>query len=125
MRLSRIAGLPLAAVVLVVSLYADDTVDCSRRSLAKAISNGNGQSTIRFTGICNESVVISTDRLTLIGVGTAVIDGGKHDAVTIAGVHAVSLSNFEVRNGLNGIIGTNGTHVSLSNLKSHDNLLSG
>ena len=69
--------------------------------------------------------MISTDGLTLIGVGTAIIDGGNHDAVTVAGVHAVSLSNLEVRNGLNGIIGTNGEHVSLSNVKSHDNAMSG
>jgi len=123
MRISRTAVLSLAA--LAVSVHAADTIDCGRRSLAKAISTGNGQSTIMFTGICNEPVVISTDGLTLIGVGTAIIDGGKQNAVTIAGVHGVSLENIEVRNGFNGIIGTNGAHVSLKNVRSHDNVLSG
>lgn len=125
MRISSTAILPLAAVALAVSVYGDDTVDCSHRSLAKALSGGNGQTTIRFTGICKESVVISTDGLTLLGIGTAIIESGKQDAVTVAGVHGVSISNVEVRNSQNGIIGTNGAHVSLSDVRSHDNSMSG
>jgi hypothetical protein len=33
----------------------------------------------------------------------------------------VTLSDFEVRNGLNGIVGINGAHLTLSNVSSHDN----
>src|SRR3954452_10149874 len=122
----KIAALPLLAVALASSAYADsDILDCSRRSLAKAVNDGNGPKAIRFTGVCAGPIVISTDGLTLTGVGTAIIDGGKRDAVTIAGVHAVSLSNMEVRNGLNGIVGLNGAHLSLTNVQSHDNALSG
>ena len=125
MRISRSAVLPIAAIALAVSLYGDDVLDCGQRSLAKAVTDNEGHKTIKFTGVCSGPILINTDGLTLIGVGAAIIDGGKQDAVTVAGVHAVSLSNFEVRNGLSGIIGTNGAHVSLTNVKSHDNALFG
>src|SRR5947208_2679761 len=98
--------LPMSAALVAVSAYGQNVVDCAHRSLASAISTGDAQKTIRFTGICSGPILISTDGLSLTGVGTAIIDGGKQDAVTVAGVHAVSLSNIEVRNGLNGIIGT-------------------
>ena len=70
-------------------------------------------------------MVITTDGLTLKGVGTAIIDGGGLNALTIAGVHAVSLSNFEVRNGLSGVVGTNGAHFNITSVNSHNNGLFG
>ena len=70
-------------------------------------------------------VAIKTDGLTLKGVGTAVIDGAGQDAVTIAGTDNVTLSDFEVRNGLNGIVGLSGAHLTLSNVSAHDNLVFG
>ena len=56
-----------------------------------------------FTGVCAGPIVITTDGLTLQGVGTAVIDGGGQDAVVVAGASRVSLGGIEVRNGLNGM----------------------
>ncbi len=125
MQITKMAALSLAVVTLAVSAYADDVIDCSHRSLAKAVNDGKGPKAVKFTGVCAGPIVISTDGLTITGVGTAIIDGGQQDAVTIAGVHAVSLSNLEVRNGLSGIVGLNGAHVSLTNVSSHDNALFG
>jgi hypothetical protein len=60
------------------------------------------------------------DGLTLRGVGIAVIDGGGHDAVTIAGASGVVLTGIEIRNSRNGIVGVNGAHLSLGVLNVHD-----
>jgi hypothetical protein len=65
--------------------------------------------------------VIGTDGLTLRGVGMAVIDGDGQNAVTIAGASRVALAGVEVRNGLNGIVGVNGAHFSLTDVNVHDN----
>ena len=70
--------------------------------------------------------MIRTDGLSLHGVGTAIIDGGAAgDAVTIVGASRVSLANFEVRNGVNGILATNGAHVTLDAVNAHDNFVFG
>jgi len=61
----------------------------------------------------------------LVGIGTAVIDGDGHDALTVSGAHQISLANFEVRNGRDGIIGDNGAHMKLNAVSVHDNLLFG
>ena len=101
-------------------------VDCSKESLGSALANVKDKDlTIQFTGVCAGPVAIKTDGLTLKGVGTAVIDGAGQDAVTIAGTDNVTLSDFEVRNGLNGIVGLSGAHLTLSNVSAHDNLVFG
>src|SRR5262245_41073800 len=100
------------------------TLDCSHRSLAAAVHDAaeDGNLTIRFTGVCAGPIVIQTDGLALEGVGTAVIDGGgSADAVTVSGATRVSLADFAVRNGVNGIVGVNGAHVTLTNITSQDN----
>ena len=96
--------------------YADnDTLDCRRKSLADAVKDVRDRDqTIRFTGVCAGPIVIRTDGLTLKGVGTAIIDGGGGDAVTVNGASRVSLTNIEVRNGVNGIIAVNGAHLTLT-----------
>jgi hypothetical protein len=81
--------------------------------------------TILFTGVCQGPIVIRTDGLTLKGVGTAIIDGGGADAVTISGASGVSLTDIEVRNGLTGILGINGAHITLTGVNAHDNLVFG
>ena len=109
------------------SAFADSPpLDCARKSLADFINTGREKS-IRFTGVCSGPIVMRTDGLTLTGVGTAIIDGGgqSQDAVTVKGVHAVSLANLEIRNGKNGIIGVNGAHISLNNVNVHDNQVFG
>ena len=100
---------------------AKPPLDCSRRSLAEVVARANGGDAITFTGVCAGPIVVRTDSLTLTGVGTAIIDGGGHDAVSVMGAHGVELANFEVRNGLNGIIGVNGAHLTLTGIHVHDN----
>jgi hypothetical protein len=100
-------------------------LDCNKRNLANAVAEANTGDVISFTGVCNGPIVIAVDRLTLNGVGTAVIDGGSRDAVTVAGAHQVSMSGFEVRNGLSGIVGVNGAHITAVGLNVHDNILFG
>ena len=105
---------------------ADPVVDCSRRSLANVLDNVHLRDiVIRFTGVCGP-VVISTDGITLQGVGNAVIDGGgAADAVTIAGASRVALAGVEVRNGINGLVAVNGAHFSLTTVNVHQNAVFG
>uniref|UniRef100_Q01X85 Right handed beta helix domain-containing protein n=1 Tax=Solibacter usitatus (strain Ellin6076) TaxID=234267 RepID=Q01X85_SOLUE len=100
-------------------------LDCARKSLAGAVADANTGDTISFTGVCAGPIVVGTDGLTLTGVGTAVIDGGGHDAVMVAGAHGVALANIEVRNGLDGIIGVNGAHITLTRVNVHDSIVFG
>lgn len=73
------------SVLAGVVVYADPAVvDCSKKSLADAVREADDKNlTITFTGICNGPVVVTTDGLTLKGVGTAIIDGGGADALTL------------------------------------------
>jgi hypothetical protein len=100
-------------------------VDCSKQSLANAVAAAHSGDNVSFTGVCAGPVVIQVNSLTLRGVGTAVIDGGDQDAVTVKGADQVVLAKFEVRNGLDGIIAVNGAHIWATNLHVHDNLVFG
>jgi hypothetical protein len=101
-------------------------LDCGQKSLAAAVADARTQHpVITFTGVCTGPIVVATDGLTLQGVGTAIIDGGGQVALAIDGASRVTLSNFEVRNGLNGIALTNGAHVAMSGLNVHHNLVFG
>ena len=100
-------------------------IDCSKKSLAAEVADAVSGDAIQFTGICLGPIVVSTDGLALTGVGTAIIDGNGQDALTVAGAHGVSLTQFEVLNGVNGIIGVNGAHIALKNVNAHDNFVFG
>lgn len=101
-------------------------LDCTKKSLADAVRRlGPTKRTISFTGVCSGPITINVDGLTLVGVDTAVIDGGGSDAVTIEGASRVSLTTLEVRNGQNGIVVTRGAHVTLSGVSVHDNAATG
>ena len=124
----------LEGCLIVISVLAGVTagyaepavVDCSKKSLADAVRDASDKnSTITFTGICNGPVVVTIDGLTLRGVGTAIIDGAGADALTLAGTSRVSLMDFDVTNGLTGIVVRDGSHVSLTGVNSHDNALAG
>jgi hypothetical protein len=103
----------------------NDVLDCSHRSLADAVENAGANQTIRFTGVCPGPIVIRRSGLTLKGVGTAVIDGAGGDAVTVAGASRTTLDNIEVRNGLSGVVASNGAHLQLTGLNVHDNAFFG
>jgi hypothetical protein len=119
-----IPGLVLASAV---AAYADTTVvDCSKKSLAEAVRDATDKNPIVvFSGVCAGPILITIDGLTLRGVGTAVIDGAGGIALTVAGASRVSLIDFAVTNGLNGIVVRNGAHISLSGVNAHDNSGSG
>ncbi len=106
-----------------MAAFADKPpLDCSKKSLAAAAAKANTGDTITFSGLCAGPIVVRADSLILTGVGTAVIDrGGRNDVLTVAGAHGVSLAGFEVRNGLNGILGINGAHIELTGVNVHDN----
>ena len=110
-----------------IAASAENTpLDCSKKSLADAVLNASDKNqTISFTGVCAGPIVISTDGLILKGVGTAVIDGGGENAVTVAGTSRVSLIDLEVTNGLNGIVARQGAQLSLSGVSSHNNSQTG
>ena len=109
-----------------MAAYANNPLDCSKKSLAEAVSDVSGTNRIiSFTGVCAGPIVIAADGLTLQGVGTAIIDGGGQDAVTTVGAGRVFLVDFEVTNGANGVVARNGAHVSLSGVNSHGNSASG
>src|SRR6185295_14586557 len=103
----------------------NDVLDCSRRSLADAVKNAGANTTIRFTGVCAGPIVIRRNGLTLKGVGTAVVDGGGGDAVTVTGASRAALNGVEIRNGLTGLVASNGAHLKLTGLNVHDNGLFG
>jgi hypothetical protein len=110
----------------VTAAFADQPpLDCTKKSLASAVAWAAPRDVITFTGVCAGPVVVRTDGLTLRGVGWANIDGGGKDALTIAGASGVSLASFEVLNGLNGILGVNGAHITLTGVNVHDNALFG
>ena len=113
----------LAAATMPVA--ADPIVNCEVRSLAAAVEHAQGTNpVIAFTGVCGP-LVIRKDGVTLQGVGEAVIDGGGEDAVTIAGASRVTLTDVDIRNGLNGIVAVNGAHLSLSEVAVHNSVASG
>jgi len=127
MQPSRIVLLSACLLAGAVVTHAEkNIVDCSKDSLADAVSNVKDKNlTIQFTGSCAGPIVIRADGLALEGIGAASIDGGGQDAITVAGAGRVTLANFDVRNGLSGIAGLNGAHLTLTNVSSHDNLVFG
>ena len=118
--------LALCVLAQSVPVVAANPLDCSKESLAAAVAGAREKDVvIPFTGVCAGPIVITTDGLTLQGVDTAVIDGGRQNAVVVAGASRVSLAGVEVRNGLNGIVAVNGAHLSLTGINVHGNALSG
>ena len=127
MRILQGSLIVISALAGSAAVYAEpEVVDCGKKSLADAVREASDKnSTITFTGICSGPVVVTMDGLTLKGVGTAIIDGGGANALTLAGTSRVSLMDFEVTNGLNGIVVRDGSNVTLTGVNSHDNLRAG
>lgn len=100
--------------------WADKNIDCATQPLARAIDKENKPQVITFTGVCQGPVVIQTDSVTLKGVGTAVIDGGGQNALTLDGAQRAVLTGFEVRNGRSGIVAVNGAHATLGGVTSRN-----
>ena len=110
-------------------------VNCNAgESLRKALRHAQPGSTIRVRGTCTERVTITTDRLTLDGRGTAVLDGGGAvnpdraevaGVLTIDGARGVTITGFTIQNGHDGIVGTGGATFALRHTTVQDNALDG
>src|SRR5262244_3044068 len=86
-------------------------VDCRTHSLGEVIAKADPGDTLQVTGTCRERVVVTTDRLTIDGQGTAVIDGGGPSGgelsatVLIDGARGVTLRGLTIRNGPTAVSG--------------------
>ena len=88
-------------------------VKCDKgQTLTEALRKAKPGDTLQVTGTCQERVTITTDRLTLDGGGSAVLDGGGggptelEGVVTIDGAQGVTLMGFTIQNGPGeGILG--------------------
>ena len=89
------------AVGVVGADSAVKKVKCDKgQTLTEALRKAKPGDTLQVTGTCHERVTITTDRLTLDGGGSAVLDGGGggptefEGVVTIDGVQGVTLTGF-------------------------------
>jgi len=91
-------------------------VKCDQeQTLTEALRKAKPGDTLQVTGTCQERVTITTDRLTLDGGGSAVLDGGGggptefEGVVTIDGAQGVTLMGFTIQNSPGeGILGLHG-----------------
>jgi hypothetical protein len=92
-------------------------VECDKgQTLTDALKKAKPGDRLQVTGTCQERVTITTDRLTLDGGGSAVLDGGGggptelfEAVVTLDGVQGVTLMGFTIQNGPSlGILGVGG-----------------
>ena len=139
------AALLILVVVIAVAnpvLAETLTVDCTKgETLAKAVERAKPGDTIQVTGTCKETVTITTDRLTLDGQGSAILDGGsvgKSGAVvlsspmtgflpffegvlTIVGARGVTITGFTIQHGVDGITCKGGATCIVRNTILQDN----
>jgi hypothetical protein len=108
-------------------------VDCSKgETIAHALTKADLGDTIRVVGVCRERVTITTDRLTLDGQGSAILDGGGgtpselSGVVTIDGARGVTVTGFTIQNGPgDGILGLHAATFALKNTTVQDNAFVG
>lgn len=98
-------------------------VDCTTASLREALQEAKPGRTIRFTGVCEETIVIPIDQLTLIGVGDAEItgSGGDKPVLTIAGRRQVVIKNIIVSRGSDGVLVQSSAGILLERVKALGN----
>jgi Right handed beta helix region len=101
-------------------------VNCDHgESLTKALEKAKPGETIQVSGTCLEAVTITTDRITIEGNGSAIIDGRGAEAVTADGVRGVTLTGLTVRQGLHGIVAKGGANLKLTSVTTQNNFVSG
>lgn len=101
-------------------------VNCGQgQGLAQAVATAPPGKTILVQGVCNESITIETDGLTVDGGGTAVVDGGGitpadsefNAVVTVDGARGVTLRGLSVRNGpAEGVLTKNAATVTFESM---------
>lgn len=127
---------PLLAIglffILNTSAYAATvTVDCdSGESLNDAVIAATPGTTISVSGTCRESIKITTNDLTLVGdeSGTRATLSGTtfffpQSLFIIDGAVRVSLSGFNLDNGLFGVFAKNNASVAVTNTDAIDNII--
>ena len=121
--------LPAMTALLLASTPAladNRQVHCDHgKSLAKVLEKAKPGETIHVSGTCQEAVTIKTDRITIDGDGSAIIDGGRAEAVTADGVRGVTLTGLTIRGGLNGVVVKGGAHLQLTGVTTQNHLVSG
>lgn len=102
-------------------------VDCDKgKSLMHTLERAKPGDIIHVSGLCQETVTIIEDGLTLEGHGSAIIDGGGDaNTVTVNGAQQVTMTGFEVRNGRLGILGKGGASFALHEMVVRDNASTG
>ena len=111
---------------------ADDKiiqVNCDHgKTLKQALHKADPGDTIRVTGTCHERVTITTDRITLDGGGSAVLDGSGggptvfDGVVTIDGARGVTIKGFTIQNSPSwGILGGGGAAFAVKDTTMQDN----
>ena len=105
---------------------AKRTVRCDRgHKLGRALRRVKPGTTIRVRGNCQESVVVATDDLHIIGIGGATIDGGSAPSeavLLIDGARGFIVEGLAVRNGADqGILVTHQAQGILRNVASTAN----
>lgn len=127
-----LALLLVLLLIIPLSSYAHDVrVDCDAGdSLAAAIEIAEENTTILVHGVCNETIVITKDGITLDGLGhdgtgSATISGSRiftaTDVVLVDGVQRVVLKGIIIQDGIFGLALQRGAAVSLQNVtvKNH------
>jgi hypothetical protein len=75
-------------------------VNCNGgQTINNALQKANPGDTIQVQGTCNEAVSLISpnhDRLKIDGLGTAIIDGGGLNAITIDGAQGVIIDGFTI-----------------------------
>lgn len=109
-------------------------VDCNKgQRIGQALTKADPGDTIRVTGTCREQVTITTDRLTLDGQGTAILDGGGGASgddlsglLTIDGAREVVVTGFTIQNGPgNGILALHAATFAVKTTTVQDNAFAG
>ena len=108
-------------------------VDCDAgQTIGRALKRAQAGDSIVVTGTCRERVVITTDRITLVGQGAAVVDGGGggptdfDGVVTIDGARGVTVAGLTIQNGPGeGILGRRGAAFVVRDTTVRDNSSTG
>jgi nitrous oxidase accessory protein NosD len=102
------------------------------QTLTEALKKAKPGDTLQVSGTCQERVTITTDRLTLDGGGSAVLDGGGgpteffEAVVTIDGAHGVTLIGFTIQSSPGqGILGVGGAAFVVQNTAMQNNGVGG
>ncbi len=112
--------------------WAGRSVNCDRgQSVARALRFALPGSRIVVRGTCHEHLVIRRDRITLVGLDGAIIDGSgitprNEGTITILGAQDVTLSGLHVRNGPDqGVAVVQSSRVVLRDIEATGNATAG